>query len=290
MEWDAGADDLKGLIKMRRLSMIIFFTALLLGAGVSYAEMRWETGAKAGFDSNIDRAITGGKSDSFLTGFFSFVRFPEGNKKLDWTFDAGIEGTAYAQSGDLNYAAVLLAPGVVFHPHAKWSLAIAPFIQVKGVRDSEQSAVAFGGKIIMRQRWNDRYYTGQYFLYTDSNADAGIYSFEEKAAAAFAGINWTKAFWTELGYEFSRGDSFRTVENVASIPVGIGQGHRYRYSEAYSQYVFREPVDRHTIGINLGCDFTENIFSVLSYAYAAYRGDSGTSESHTASIGLGCRF
>lgn len=271
----------------------------------------WETGAKAGFDSNVDRAVEGGTSDSCMTGFLSFTRAPEKSSGTDWSLNLALEGTGYADSSELNYGMASMTPAIIFYPHTKWSINLSSFLQAKEVSDEEQSAVAFGGGINMRQLWGQRYYTGEYFLYTDSSADVDVYSYKEKAAGIYAGMNWTKAFWCEIGYEFSRGDSFRAVEEISATQVvmsqiimsqggtgggmggGTGQGAMGsppRYSDAYNAYLINEPVDRQTIGVNMGYQFTSHIFSFINYAYTSYKGDAGESESHSGTIGIGYNF
>ena len=284
-----------------------------------YAFARWEAGAKAGFDSNIDRAIDGGTSDSYLTGFLSIMREPDEESNIDWSLNLALEGAGYVDSKDLNYGMATVSPAIIFYPNTRWRIDISPFFQAIGVSDTEQSAVAFGGKISIRQSWNYTFYTGEYFVYTDNRADVEIYSYKDKAAGIYAGMNWTDAFWSEIGYEFSRGDSFRAVEDVSTTQVvtsqivtsqggsggqggtgqggtgqgGTGQGSTGsppRYSKAFNAYIISEPVDRQTIGINMGYQFTRQIFSFINYAYTSYKGDAGTSKSHTVAIGLGYNF
>lgn len=284
-----------------------------------------EIGAKVGYDSNIDRAVDGGISDSSMTGFLSFTRDPGDGTKTDWSLKLGFEGSRYADSTYLNYGTASLAPAVIFYPSPKWRVDISPFINATRVSDEEQSAFAFGGELGMKQLLSQRFYIGEYFVYTDSRADVDIYSYKDKAAGAYAGINWTDRFWSEIGYEFSRGDSFRAVEEIITTEIvnsqivasqqggtggqggngqgdagqdGIGSGGtgQYgsgtspRYSTAYNEYIINEPVDRQTIGINMGYQFSRHIFSFINYAYTTYEGDAGTSKSHTGTIGVGYSF
>jgi len=248
----------------------------------------WESGAKAGFDSNIDRAVEGGMSDSFVTGFLSFTKEPVQDSNPGWTLDLSLEGAGYKESSCLNYGMATLSPAIIFYPHPRWNVSLSPFFHATAVKDAEQSAVAFGGEININQAWNQAYYTGEYIFYTDSRADIEIYSYKEKTAGIFAGVNWTDAFWSEIGYEFSRGDSFRAVGEV--LTTRIGKGKSRRYSQAYHEYIISEPVGRHTISVNMGCQFTSHIFSFINYAYSSYKGDAGTSESHTGDVGIGYQF
>lgn len=291
--------------------LILFISIFFLKP--PYAFARWEVGAKAGFDSNIDRAIDGGTSDSYLTGFLSIMREPGEESNIDWSLNLALEGTGYVDSKDLNYGIATVSPAIIFYPNPSWRIDISPFFQAIGVSDRDQSAVAFGGEISIRQSWNHAFYTGEYFVYTDNRADVEIYSYKDKAAGVYAGMNWTDAFWSEIGYEFSRGDSFRAVEEISITQVdmdqdsadqsgmgqgGMGQGGTGqgstgsppRYSKAFNAYIISEPVDRQTIGINMGYQFTRQIFSFINYAYTSYKGDAGTSKSHTVSIGLGYNF
>lgn len=295
------------------------FTSIFILASID-AFAGWETGAKAGYDSNIDRAVEGGMSDSYMTGFLSFMREPGEGTDTDWSLKVGLEGARYADSTYLNYGTASLAPAIIFYPGPSWRVDISPFINATRVSDEEQSAVAAGGELSMKQLLGRGFYVGEYFVYTDSRADVDIYSYKEKAAGLYAGRNWTDAFWSEIGYEFSRGDSFRAVEEVTTTEVitsqivasqagsggnggnggqdGAGQGadrqggmgSSSRYSQAYNEYIINEPVDRQTIGVNMGYQFTSHVFSFVNYAYTTYKGDAGTSKSHTGAIGIGFNF
>jgi hypothetical protein len=275
----------------------------------------WETGAKAGYDSNIDRAVDGGISDSYMTGFLSFMKNPGEGTKTDWSLNLSLEGTHYAESAYLNSGMACIKPAIIFYPLPRWRVNISPFINATVVSDEEQSALAVGGELGMKQLLGRRFYIGEYFIYKHSRADVDVYSYKEKAAGAYAGVNWTGAFWSEVGYEFSRGDSFRAVEEIITAQVitsqivmsqagvggqggtgsqgGSGQGNMGnspRFSQSYNEYIINEPVDRQTIGINMGYQFTRNIFSFINYAYTTYKGDAGTSKSHTGTIGIGFNF
>lgn len=261
--------------------MLVF----LLASG---AAAEWETGAKTGFDSNIDRAIANEKSDIYLGVYLSFLRPPSGESRIDWTLAASLEGSLFLRVEDLSYAALTLAPGITWVPHRIWTINISPFFQVKGVGDSEQSALAYGGKIGMRQQIGAGIYTGQYYLYKDSRAEEDVYSFIENAAGIYAGKTWTRSFYTEIGYEYSRGDSFRSCNS--SAPAGFGRGKQRRYSSTFGTDVIREKVDRHSIGVSAGIDWTKSLFSTFNYTYTAVNGDSGSSSSHSGFISVGFRF
>ena len=248
----------------------------------------WETGVKAGFDSNINRSLEDEKSDTYFSGYISFAREATGKSRLDWTLAASLEGTLFASLADLNYGMVGLAPGVTFFPHPVWSINISPFVQAKAVQDSDQSAIAFGGKLGLKQQIRNNLYTGQYYIYKDSRANADTYSFTENVFGLFLGVNWTRALFTEFGYEFSRGDSYRTISTTSTAVSGRGM-HR-RYSTTFGSDVIREDVDQHAFGINAGIDWTKSLFSHLSYTYATMKGDLGTSTAHAGFIGMGYRF
>ena len=102
-----------------------------------------------------------------------------------------------------------------------------------------------------------------------------------------------KAFG-EIGYEFSRGDSFRTVEQTGTGPngkgKGKGQGSGRTFSTAPGSEVIRENVDRHALGLNVGYDWTPSFYSSASYTYTTFQGDSGTSNDHSVAVSLGFGF
>ncbi|MBI5576933.1 MAG: hypothetical protein HY896_11290 [Deltaproteobacteria bacterium] len=276
----------------RRLAFCVGVVAAisLLEAGSVFAG--WELGSKAGFDTNVSRSISGGKSDAYLLGYAAYGRAPDGETRLDWSFSAVGEGAAYASLSDLDYAAITFSPGLVYFYRPGWIITAAPFLQAKGVRDSNQSAVAFGGKLLVKQQLPSDFYLGEYYAYADSRANADTFSFKEHALGAFLGRNWTHTFYTELGYEFSRGDSFRSVGTSPLAPGGMGGfgGMQPMFSTAFGTEVVRERVDRHAVGITAGIDWTKSVFSVASYTFTYRRGDLGSSASHSGFLGVGYRF
>ena len=140
----------------------------------------------------------------------------------------------------------------------------------------------------MRQQIGKDFYTGQYYIYKDSQAEEDVYSFTENALGVYVGKSWSRSFYTEIGYEYSRGDSFRSFGS--SAPSSFGRGKQHHYSSTFNREVIQEKVDRHSIGISAGFDWTKSLFSIVNYNYTSINGDSGTSSSHSGFISLGYRF
>ena len=277
------------LMCMKTSRIVHFFlTIILFLSGAMNAFASWETGTVAGFDSNIDRSVNGGESDKYLTAYASLIWEPSGESRIGWSGAASLEGTFYSSNSDLNYAIASISPGVTYYPHAFWRLNIAPFFEAKVVNDSDQSALAYGGQLSMTQQIGKDFYTGQYYIFKDSQADVKTYSFTEHVFGVFLGVNFTKAFFGEIGYELSRGDSFRTVSTT--ITTASGKGKHLRYSEAYGNYVIREDVDQNTILVSAGIDLNKSLFSRIGYTFTSIRGDLGSSTSHAGFLGIGYRF
>jgi hypothetical protein len=278
---------------MARKKIFILYLVASMAMGFSYdAQAEWEIGARSAYDSNVNRAVNDGDGDFLLTVYVDYSRQPSGETRMDWTFRTLVEGTAYADYSDLNYAAATISPGISIAINPQWSLNISPFIQAKGVSDSDQSAVAYGARASLKQQWNKKIYTGQYYIYTDSNSNDDVYSYSEHAVGVFVGVKWTPAFFTEVGYEFSHGDSFRTVgtSTIMNTQTGRGRGKHYEYSESYNADVYSETVDRNAISVNVGYDFTTSFFALLGYTYNREKGDFDTLTYHTGFLGLGYRF
>jgi hypothetical protein len=282
-----------GLIKVGRIRalQVLFLTigiTLLTSIGASAS---WYTGLSVGYDSNIDRAISGGKSDTYLTPSLSFLRGHRGESRLDWTFAANLEASAFSSMDGLNNVSLTLSPGLAFIPHLNWRVSLVPFVQGKVVQDGDQSALAFGGKLTLRQQIRKDFYTGQYFIYKDSRANVDTYSFAESILGVFIGINWAKTFFSEFGYEFSHGDSFRTLSTTSVISApGSGRGKHLQYSSAFGADVIREIVDQQSFSVHAGIDWTPSFYSYLTYIYSTMKGDSGVSNSHKGFVGVGYRF
>jgi hypothetical protein len=265
---------------------------LLMAAG--FAVAGWEAGTKLGFDSNVGRSIHGGKSDAYLLAYGGFSREPSGESRGDWVFSAVAEGAAFASVTDLDYAAITLSPGLAYFPHAGWTITIAPILQAKTVKDSDQSAVAFGGKIGLRERLGEKAYLAEHYAYRDSRATSDIFSYKEHAVGALLGVNWTPVLSSEIGYEFSRGDSFLSVGTSTATSGGTGGfgGGMMpgMFSSAFGSDVVKERVDRHAIGASIGYAWTRSIFSVAGYTVTVLRGDVGSSISNAGFAGVGYRF
>jgi hypothetical protein len=82
----------------------------------------------------------------------------------------------------------------------------------------------------------------------------------------YAGMNWTSSFFSEIGYEYAHGDSFRSVyEDPGPAALSItsqGKGrYCFMYSKSFGEFVTHEPVDRNSIGFNAGLDLGKELFS-----------------------------
>jgi hypothetical protein len=252
----------------------------------------WEAGTKLGFDSNVDRSIHDGKSDGYLLAYAGFNREPGGESRGDWVFSAVAEGAAFASVTDLDYAAITLSPGLVYFPHAGWSITVAPVLLAKTVKDSDQSAVAFGGRIELRERLGEKAWLAEHYAYRDSRATSDIFSYREHAVGALLGVKWTPALSSEIGYEFSRGDSFLSVGTSTSGGTGGPGGGMMQgsFSSAFGSDVVKERVDHHAIGATIGYEWTRSVFSAAGYTVTVLRGDVGSSISNAAFAGVGVRF
>ena len=265
---------------------------LLMASGSAVAG--WEAGTKLGFDSNVGRSVQGGKSDAYLLAYGGFNREPSGDSRGDWVFSAVAEGAAYASVTDLDYAAITLSPGLVYIPRAGWTITVAPILQAKTAKDSDQSAVAFGGKFELRERLGEKAYLAEHYAYRDSRATSDTFSYTEHAVGALLGVNWTPALSSEIGYEYSRGDSFLSTGTSATTSGGtggsVGGMMPGRFSSAFGTVVVKERVDRHAVGATIGYEWTRSIFSVVGYTVTVLRGDVGSSISNAGFAGVGYRF
>ena len=274
----------------RKTNIAGFMIGFLLAMSLP-VHAAWETGGKVGFDSNVDRAINGGSSDTYLGGYLQYAREATGETRLGWTLSASLEGNAVIKNHELTNARFTLAPGVAFFPYLTWSINFSPFVQGTAVADTDQSALAFGTKVSLKQPIGKKIYLGEYYVYTDSRANEEVYSYSENALGIYLGVNWARTLFTEVGYEFSHGDSFQTLGTKTMTSMGgNGQGKQHRYSSTFSTEVFKEKVDRRIIGFMAVMEIVPALYSNFSYTYATLKGDLGTSIVHTGFIGLSYHF
>jgi hypothetical protein len=274
----------------KKATIALFLMGILMAVSIPvYAA--WETGGRVGFDSNVNRSINGGDSDTYLGGYLLYSKGASGETRLDWTLFASMEGNGFLKNNDLSNACFTLAPGITFFPYLTWSINIFPFFQGKAVADSDQSALAFGAKVSLKQPIGKSVYLGEYYVYTDSRASEDVYSYTENALGIYLGINWTRTFFSEVGYEYSHGDSFQTLGTTSTTATGgNGRGKQRRYSSTFEAEVFKDKVDRHSGGLTAGLELIPSLFANFSYTYSTMKGDLGTSIDHTGSIGLSYHF
>lgn len=292
----AGAADLGRTTKMgmgnrAALTGLLLFVLPLcpLTSPVSECEAFWEASAHTGYDSNVNLSVDDVEGDAYFGGSLAFQREPPHESRFDWTFVASLEGSQYAETDDLSYATLGLAPGLAYVPHYLWTIRLSPFVQAKAVRDTDQTALSFGISGSLEERIGSRWYAGQTYVHTVSRAEAEAYSYSEHLFGLFLGAHWTERISNEIGYAYSHGDSFRTVGTDSGGGL-VGRGRHRRYSETFGSDVVREKVDRHTAGVRFGVDWTRSLFCRFSYEFAVLEGDLGSAESHNAFFATGLRF
>ena len=275
---------------IRKTDLACFIIGFLWAISLP-AHAGWEVGGKAGFDSNVNRAVSGGDSDTYLGGYLQYAREATGETRLDWTFSASLEGNVFFNNNDLSNGSLTLAPGLTFFPYLTWSINVSPFVQGRAVADTEQSAGAFGAKVSLKQPIGKSVYLGEYYVYTDSRANEDVYSYIENTLGIYLGVNWTRAFFSEVGYEYSHGDSFRSIPTTTTtVSGGRGRGKQQQYSSTFGNEVIKEKVDRHSFGATAGIELAPFLFTNFSYTYSTLKGDLGTSIDHTGYIGLSYHF
>ena len=275
---------------IRKTDLACFIIGFLLAISLP-AHAGWEVGGKAGFDSNVNRAVSGGDSDTYLGGYLQYAREATGETRFDWTFSSSLEGNIFLNNNDLSNGSLTLAPGLTFFPYLTWSINVSPFVQGRAVADTEQSAGAFGAKVSLKQPIGKSVYLGEYYVYTDSRANEDVYSYIENTLGIYLGVNWTRAFFSEVGYEYSHGDSFRSIPTTTTtVSGGRGRGKQQQYSSTFGNEVIKEKVDRHSFGATAGIELAPFLFTNFSYTYSTLKGDLGTSIDHTGYIGLSYHF
>lgn len=264
------------------------FSLILLALSAPPASADFGMFGGAGYDSNVNRAVDDGTDDFYLTVHAAVGRRATGERQIDWTASASVEGSAYLDIDDLSNVAATLEPGVVFFLRHWLSAGVYPFAHGKAVVDGDQSALAFGGRIEVSERLSKRVSLREYYAYTDSRARVDTYSYTEHAAGIAAVVAWTRRLSTDLGYEYARGDSFRTLAGGSPIPSGPGR--RRSFSSAFGTEVIQERVDRHTVAGSCEVGLGRGYHARVAYSYAREEGDLGTTTIHSALAGIGRRF
>ena len=248
----------------------------------------WETGARIGFDTNVNRAVDGGQGDGYLAGSITYQKEPSGERRYGFTFSASLEGGMFFDFTDLGYAAVTLEPGIVYFPQWWLTLSASPFVRARAVGDSDQSAVSFGGRIAFRERIRRNLFLGQHYRFTENRAEAAPFSYTEHAAGLSLGGNLSQRIYGEGGYEFARGETFLSLEGGATSSAGFGM-HR-RFSGVFGSDVVREEVDRHTFSLSFAVTLSPSAFAQAGYTFSGYDGEFSSFTSHTGYTGAGYRF
>ena len=263
---------------------VIFCLALVRFSAMAY----WETGARFGYDSNIDRTLTDEISSSYESAYISFSRSGTNESRLNWFITAAVEGTLYNKTSDLNSGDITIVPGLHYIPHRLISVTIAPFFQAKVVKDTDRNAVSLGGKITLREQLHSDIYLSQYFLYRNYEASLDTYSYEENAVGLTAGFTLTPRFNAEIAYEYSTSDSYQIIS--VGNRNGNGSGGPGPGPHNVPMLTIKEPVDRHAVGLNLNFTISKSLFSFANFTYMMIKGKSDNSSAYFGNIGVGYRF
>lgn len=278
------ADDIKFNITL--VPLVILFT-LLCFTSLSYASL--EVGVRIGYDSNVNQSVQDEQEDSYLSLYLSYNREPTGEARADWFLAATLTSTAYKELEELNYSEAMLSPGIAYFLHPSWRLKLSPFVKFKIASDSDRSAIAYGGKVAIREKISDNVYLGQYYIYTNSLAKVDTYSFTEHAVGIYGGANLTSRLNAEIGYEYSQGYSFRGI-GYATDPIFSGRGRNRRFSGSFNEYIVKDKVDSNMMSLTLSYDISQAFSTHLGYTYTITDGELGKSKSHTSYIGFAYGF
>ncbi len=278
---------------MAKCSFLIVMIATLLCAARP-AQASLEVLAKAEFDSNVNRGINQSKGDGIFTVQFDLEKPATGETRLEWVYAASLQAASYVQFDELNYAEFSISPGILYHKHITVTAALYPFIQIRAVRDSAQSAVTVGAQASLSEQVSSVLSLTQYYAYRQAFARDDTYSYGMHSAGLVGALVLTRNLLADLSYEFGYGDSFRCIGPAKGQGEHRGQGSGQRghssFSPAFGQGIIKEKVTRHSLGIGSKLDLGRAWFCVFKYAYTSWRGDSGTSSAHIGSFSIGRRF
>lgn len=281
---------MSSLRKKPRIFISSFFVIFCLALVRFSAMADWETGARFGYDSNIDRTLTDEISSSYESAYISFSRAGTSESRLNWFITAAVEGTVYNKTSDLNSGDITIVPGLYYIPHRLISVTIAPFFQVKAVKDNDRNAVSLGGKITLREQLHSDIYLSQYFLYRNYEASLDTYSYEENAVGLIAGFTLTPRFSAEIAYEYSTSDSYQIISVGNRNGNGGGGPGPGPGPHNVPMLTIKEPVDRHAVGLNLNFTISKSLFSFANCTYMMIKGKSDNSSAYFGNIGVGYRF
>ena len=278
-----------GKSAQRKVLGALFLPVVLIVTDPAAAS--WEASARFGFDSNVNQSVDDPVSDAYGGGCLSFFKDWSGESRFGLNLAASLDGAAYLDTSDLDLVQIALSPGASYIPFASWTLGLSPFFEARAVKDPDQSALAFGVRVELSQRWGKRFYSGEYYIFKDTQAEAEVYSSIENGAGFCVGAHWGARIFTDVGYEFIRGDAFTTLSTVSIVPVtGRGHGKHSQYSETFDGEVVREMVNRHMIGVSLGIDWTRALFSQVDYTFILMDGELGNTKIHEPTVSVGYRF
>jgi hypothetical protein len=268
-------------IKIKKVFLLI--TILYPACCTNLFAENFEIYVRPGYDSNVTRSVDDPKADGYLNGNISWNRQADIEKTFDWTLTGVLDSTAYFNTAEEDYLSALISPGLTYTYVERFQINISPLIEASAVKDTNQSEISLGGGLYFSQQITSVFYTGEYASYIDSWAKNDIYSQNEISFGAYFGINITKTFFAEAGYEYSYGTSYQT----SSVPKGKGKG---KHSTALNYDVYQENVNEHALSLNAGLDLSDKIFTMIGYTFTYTESEIGISRSNDISLGIGYRF
>lgn len=290
---------LKGVRSMAinedRLFTIVLLVLMLsfIGFHKAQAAEPWEAGVKLGHYSNVYQSMDDEESDWYVSPLLAYSNATKPENGLALTFQGVLDAYAYRDETDQNSVALTLTPGLWYEPQQSWQVRVQPFVQMKIVDDSDQSASAYGGTLSLDHQWSPMFSSGVYLRYLDSHADEHAYSTDEIGVGASLGVNFTKAWFGSCWYEYAQGSGYQTVTNTSSLPGGWNLVDQYILHNAGSRtntVVLNDDQDINSFGLRTGYAWTPTITTELGYVHRDYDSDWGDVTSNEVSCGVYFRF
>lgn len=284
-------------IKEDKLFTVILLVAMLTFVGFYSAQAAepFEAGVRIGAYSNVYQSINDEQKDVYVSPVLSYSKAtaPDAHG-LSWTINGAFDGYLYKKEDDMNSAALTVTPGLRYGFAQTWQLRAQPFIQLKTVKDSDQSAKSYGGSVSVDNQWTNAFSSGAYVRYLDSHAHEHVYSTDECAVGASADYSFTPKWYGSCWYEYAHGSSYQTA-TVAS--QGLVSWLRQSFSQIIKDddgqqatVVIKDTMKTHSIGLRTGYAWSPTILTELGYIHRKSDSDSGDVTSNEVTCGMYFRF
>lgn len=270
-----------------RVSLMCALAVLQVAPAAAEAASRLDV--RAGYDTDPEGLPHQSSGDAWAALAVGDTRVRETGGPLSLSLDLALGVTAYARLTDLDRVFLVATPALDYVLTPAVAVRLALIVEGQVVSDGDQSAIAWGGNLRLRERLARSVDLAEYVSYRDQSARAAEYSGTKSAVGVFLRVFLGERWLVGAGAEYAHGDFFASdAQGLASSGMHAGtersQNARQAAVPGVDGELVAEDEDRLTGALALYYTWSDTLSTGLEYTYAHVADSDGTDGQHGLAV------